>query len=127
MQALLASPDDEWAVLGPKVQKITDLMSVASGGNALAGGGGGGRVARGAQTPVSVATPGGANVAAALQDLYTILRSNGASDDQVKAKLEAYRAAKDAADKQLKMAQEDLKNYVTLRQEGILISLGYLE
>jgi hypothetical protein len=143
LQAALSSPDDEWAVLSPKVQRVLDvetqLSSVGTSSRTMGFGGGGMEGFGGAMggfgpggmggpmDMASTATGGTSAVAAALADLNTVLRDPSQSDAVVKAKLQTYRGAVKAAQEQLKTAREDLRTYVTLRQEAILIGLGYLD
>ena len=65
--------------------------------------------------------------ATALQELTSAVSDPGTPDPVLRAKLQAYRDAKMRVESDLKQAQEELKTYVTLRQEAILINLGYLK
>ena len=126
MQQALGSPDDEWTVLAPKVQRVLDAQTqLTAVGNMNTRGGGYGGGGRGAG---GVAPTGGvATIQSTLADLNAILQDPSQGDDAVKARMQAYRDAVKAAQTALKNAQIDLVNFVTLRQEAILINLGYLE
>jgi hypothetical protein len=119
LQSLMASPDDEWAVLLPRIQRVTTAQSAMNinsyGGGGLGGGG-------------TTATPTLASaLATALNDLITALNDPQSGENTIRIKLEAYRAAKAKVEAELKTAQRELQMLVTLRQEGILVWQGYLE
>ena len=106
--------------------------NLIAGGFGGGGGGRGGRGGRGGTTvttaPVSPAVSANApTVASTLADLIAALNDPNSPDDALKAKLQAYRDAKERVESDLTQAQEELKTYVTLRQEAILINLGYLD
>jgi hypothetical protein len=101
-------------------------------GTTTTGGGGRGRGNRGggtvAATPVSVAVPANTpTIASTLAELVAALNDPNTPDDALKAKLLAFRDAKTRVQTDLTQAQEELKTYVTLRQEAILMNLGYLD
>jgi hypothetical protein len=131
LQNALASPDDEWAVLAPKVQRVLDALQQLPSSNILQNGGnmrnfgnsGGGFAGMAGLGGATTTSPG----QTALTALLSILQDPYQPEDQIHAKLITYRNAVKTAQTALKSAQEDLRNYVTLRQEGILITLGYLD
>ena len=139
LQAALASPDDEWSVLSPRVQRIIDAQTQLAqitgnqGGTAIGtaatGGGRGGR--RGGAAVAVAATPvaatGNSPIATTLADLVTALNDPNTPEDALKVKLQAFRDAKARVQSDLNQAREELKTYVTLRQEAILMGLGYLD
>ena len=71
------------------------------------------------------ATASGA-VAAALVELNTMLANASTPDSDIKIKLTALRYAKKKAQAELDAASSDLVELVTLRQEGVLISVSIL-
>jgi hypothetical protein len=123
-EKLVVTNDDEWAVIQPKLTKVTEVrMQVAfagmggfrgmMGGN-RGGGGGGNRFGGMMQsTPEADA-------------LQTALDSN-APKDQVKTALENLRAARQRQKDELAKAQNELREMLTLRQEATLVSLGILD
>jgi hypothetical protein len=128
LQTALSSPDDEWAVLAPKIQRVTDVQTqLSSTVNAPGAGFGGGARAGFTGTAAAVPVAAGANVQSALAELNRVLQDPSQGDEVVRAKLQAYRDAVKATQEALKTAREDLKTYVTLRQEAILMGLGYLD
>jgi hypothetical protein len=131
LQQALNSPDNEWAVLAPKVQRVLDAQQLQptglmqGGGYGYGGGyGGGGMGGRGGG---GMAGPTNNPVTTALNELSVVLQDPTQDDDAVRLKLSAYRAAVKTVEASLKTARDDLRNYVTLRQEAILINLGYLD
>jgi hypothetical protein len=92
----LGATDDEWKVIQPKLQKVTEARQAQGGGFGGFGGmGGGGRRGGaaggdGAAAPAAPANP----VAAARQELSTVLANKDSTPEQIKAKLEGYRGRK---------------------------------
>jgi hypothetical protein len=48
-------------------------------------------------------------------------------EDVIKAKLDSYHAARSAALANARQAKEELRTFVTLRQEAVLVSYGFLD
>ena len=136
----LGASDDEFAAMQPKIEKVFQLQRETQGNGMRAlfgnrGGNGGGRGGRGGNngggngggpggpggdqpaTPMSTAT-------AALKDT---LDNKDAKPDDIKAKLDAFRAAKAQTKDEMTKAQEDLKSVLTQRQEAVLVELGLLD
>ena len=65
-----------------------------------------------------------ATAAAALQ---AVLDNKDSTPDDIKAKLTALRDAKTAAKADLTKAQTDLREVLTVRQEAVLVTMGYLD
>ena len=132
MKESLGVNDEEWKVLQPKIQKVTDArQAIGFGGGGGGGfGGRGGRGGGGAATDPAAApaTSRPANpVADARRDLATLLANKDSTPEQIKAKLDEFRKARDAARDTLKKAQDDLKSVCTARQEAVFVSNGTLE
>ena len=109
--------DEEWSVIQPRLQKILDIQAVLvqmnTRGFGRNGGGGGGLYL----DPVVVAQ----------QELTTALQDDAATTDMISAKLKALRDARVKARENLAAAQDDLKKVLTVRQEAMLVNMGYLE
>ncbi|MEX0775571.1 MAG: hypothetical protein WD042_07630 [Phycisphaeraceae bacterium] len=120
MKEALGASDEEWKVLQPRVEKVTTLQRDARG-SGFAGRRRGGPEADAANQPPQ--TP----VAKAAEELRTTLEDDKASNDVIKAKLEALRKARADAKVALEAAQKDLREIVSLRQEAQLVSMGILE
>lgn len=118
----LASTDEEWAVLLPKLQTVVGLLSDVSQGGGLGSAAmmSGAGVMAGAQ---ATNTP----AAKAYRELRTLLKDKNATDQQVAIKLREWRQLHQKAKSLLTMARKDLISILTVRQEAILLSAGILE
>ncbi len=117
----LGATEAEWKTLGPRVMKVQQLNQQLTGG---AGGmfpGGGRRGAEGGQQAEMTA------MEKASQALRTTLRNESASPDEIKKQLAALRTAREAAKKELAVAQQDLRKAVNIRQEAQLVLMGLLD
>ena len=132
MKEQLGTTDDEWKVLQPKLEKVMTARRDSFGGfgGGMFGGrggrgGGGGRGGDQAQ--------GGQNdrpeskVMKAQNELNTTLENKSAAADDIKAKLKAYRDAREKARAELQAAQKELKEVCSVRQEAVLVMTGMLE
>jgi len=130
----LKMTDEEWAVIQPLIEKVTDKQRDASTGRGFGGPGG---PTRGGTT--GGGTTGGGTAAATTstrperagtqerEALRLALDSDGSSLEDIKAKLGAVRAVHQKATAELAAAREELKKVVTVRQEAVLVSMGILE
>jgi hypothetical protein len=139
MQEQLGVNQEEWSALQPKIEKVQTLSMQSrfggrsfgrggpgggqGGGGDRQGGGGGNRGQRGGGFPDMANTP----VGIAAQDLQTLLENKDANADQIKAKLEALRAARAKVKEELTAAQKDLRELLTVRQEAVLVEMGLLD
>jgi hypothetical protein len=128
LKTALGATDDEFAALQPKIEKVQQLQRDANGGGMRGMMGGRGRGGQGGQGGQggAAATPT-SPVAAAAADLQKVLADTNAKPEDIKAKLDAYRAAKKTAKEDLVKAQEDLKGVLTQRQEAVLVEYGMLD
>jgi hypothetical protein len=115
--------EDEWKVIEAKLTPVMEkrFESLAAGfggvGRGGRGGGGGDQPERPARNAVEQAT----------RDLQKALDDKGASEDSIKAKLAAFREARDKVRNELASAQKELKEVVMPRQEAVLVAQGYLD
>ncbi len=137
LKTSLKVTDDEWAVLQPLIEKVQTAQREAGGFGGFGGGpggfgggrrggnGGNGGNDNGGGTPPApdLSRPG----AAEAQALRTTLESDGATPDEIKAKLAAVRDFRKKGQATLASAREDLKKVLTLRQEAVLVSMGILD
>ena len=131
----LGVTDEEWAVLQPKIEKVMTLQRDASGGRMMGmmRGVGGGRNRQGqggqGQVDAAPATPpvDQSPVAKAATNLQTVADNKDAKPEDVKAALDAYRAAQAKAAEELQAARKDLKDVLTVQQEAKLVLTGILE
>ena len=133
MQEMFGATDEEWKILGPRVTKVQELSREVGGGfrggmmfgrrGGPQGGPGGGRFGgrQGApdreQTEVEKATEG----------LQTLLENTSATPDQIKNQLTALRAAREKTKQQLAVAQKELRQIITVRQEAQCVMMGILD
>lgn len=136
MKQQMGASDEEWAVLQPKIEAVTNAQRDARvggfgggwggrggfGGGGPGGGGGGegrrgDREGRGEQSPVATAA----------RSLNETLQNESASADEIQQKLTAYREARTQAEEKLKAAREDLKGVLNERQEAFLVLRSILE
>jgi len=112
----LAFTDDEWSVIQPRLQRVLDAQT-SLGITTNRRGFGGGQPAAAQADPVQTAQQ---ELSATLQDEYS-------TADAITVKLKAVRDARAKAKEVLAAAQEELKKVLTIRQEAMLVNLGYLE
>jgi len=111
--------DEEWSIIQPLLEKVQTKQRESLTGRFGAfmgrrgGNGGGDRPDR----PASPETDA----------LKAALESDGTAPADIKAKLEAVRAARKKAVAELDQAREDLRKVLTQRQEASLVMLGILE
>jgi hypothetical protein len=132
----LKSPDEEWAVLQPKLEKVMTAMAESRfagmggrGGFGGPGGPGGGRGGRGGAENGNANQPlqPESEMAVASRDLRTVLANENASADEIAMKLKTFREARAKAEEKLKAAQKELQEVVTERQEAMLVMRGMLQ
>ncbi len=106
--------DDEWVAIGPLVTKVFEIQRAGRpsfGGRSGRGGPGGGQSSGNPEADALSAT----------------LEKEDASNDEIKAKLAAYRAAREKREKQLKAAREELRAVLSVKQEARLVMMGILD
>ena len=121
--------DEEWAVIQPLIEKVTDKQRDASTGRGFGGPGGttrGGTTTGGTTGGTASTRPERAGTQER-EALRLALDSDGSSVEDIKAKLGAVRSVHQKATAELASAREDLKKVVTVRQEAVLVSMGILE
>jgi hypothetical protein len=130
LKQALQSTDEEWKVLGPKLERVMTLSRDADAGRGgMFGGGNGGPMRGGPMTP-----PGGGSrstatsvVAKAADALQQTLSNTDVTPDQIKAKLAALRAARQKVQQNLSNARQEVRQLVTQRQEAQLVLMGMLD
>lgn len=123
MREQLGATEAEWKTLGPRVMKVDQLNRQISGsgrggmflGSGRRGGPEGGQAAE--MTAVEKAT----------QQLRNVLRNESTSPEEIKKQLAALRTAREAAKKELAVAQQELRKSVDLRKEAQLVLMGLLD
>jgi len=122
MKDMLQCSDDEWEVIGPRFEKVAELQMRnrmgMMGRRGMRPGGPG--MDRGGDRPQAE----GNDAAEALQQ---VLMDQDSSADDIKAKLEAFRAEKKAQEAELEKAQASLRELLSVRQEAQLVLMGTLD
>jgi hypothetical protein len=123
----LGATDEEWKVIGPKVEKLVQAQQEARAGiRGIGGGGPGGGGGRGGFF-------GGGNagepseVEAAATELRQAARDPDVAARDTSLALADYRAARAKARQRLADAERELKDLLTQKQEAILLMNGLLE
>jgi Spy/CpxP family protein refolding chaperone len=101
----IGATDEEWKVIGPKVQKVTSLRRAVNGEG-------------GSASPA---------LTHAQAELKTVLDEPKHTKAEVDEKLTAVRKAREQARADLTVAQRDLMQMLTPSQQAVMVSLGFLE
>jgi len=130
-EQLAVKDDAEWSVIEARIKKINDSRSGMGRGFGGPGGGPGGPGGQGGQA--GQAGQGGRQGRGGFgqpnpdaEVLQTALDS-GASADDIKVKLTAYRAAAKVKEGQLEKAQDELRQLLSVKQEARAVLLGLLK
>lgn len=123
--------DDEWKVIQPRIQKVMDArrdVGFGGGMRGMFGPGGrrGGDQGGGDQNAQPRRANFGGQPSPAAQALQRAI-DTGASKDDIKAKLEAYREEREQKKAALEKAQGDLKKVLTTKQEAVAVLAGLLD
>ena len=131
MKQELGASDEEWAVLWPKIQKVTDAQNASGSGAASAisslsrmfGRQMGGRAGN-INAMLGIKD---SEMQIRMQDLQKALDNPQSSEVMIKQLLDAARQARDRARAQLAAARKELTELLTARQEAVLFQWGILE
>jgi hypothetical protein len=139
MKEMFGATDQEWKILGPRVMKVQELSRQVGGGGRGGmmfggmgrrggqqggpGGPGGGRFGGRPGAPGTEQT----EVEKAMEQLRTLLENTSASPEQIKTQLTTLRSAREKAKQQLAVAQQELRQIITLRQEAQCVMMGMLD
>lgn len=137
LREYMDASEQEWQVLGPRVEKVMTLSrQLSSGGGRMAmmmfrGGPGGRRGGPGGDRrgpdrddgPDRDLTP----VQQATRQLQEAVQSESPNADEIQKRLTALRRAKEEVKQQLDKAQEDLRQLLTPTQEAKLVLLGMMD
>lgn len=130
MREDLELSEDEFSAIQPMIENVQQLslefLAVGRGGPGGPGGFGG----RGGFNPGDLGvqmTPQGRALSDAATALRETLDSDGTSSDEIKSKLAAVRQARVAMQDTLRQAREELRGFVTPKQEATLVLQGVLD
>lgn len=104
----LGLSDEEWTVLKPRIEAVYNLMYP--------------QAAMGIGSDLK-----GPEVEQRRGELREVLDNAGSDAGQIKTRLDALRAAKEKADRELVRARQDLRRLMTLRREAELVLCGLLD
>jgi hypothetical protein len=130
IKEVLEMSDEEWTVIGPKLINVVNLSTQSTGPNMrmmvgmfMGRGNGNQRIQR---QPF----PGGAEpgpIATAQTELQELLEYKETPTSEIKRKIIELREAKEKAEQELVTARNELRELLTVRQEALLIAMGYLD
>jgi hypothetical protein len=115
----LGSSDDEFKVLEPKISRVMLLMYQQSPGFSPFG------RRRGSPAFSSALPP--SEVQKARIALRDTIDNKDSTPTDIADKLKAFREARAAARTELVQAQDDLRQFLTMKQEATLVSMGLLD
>lgn len=130
IKELLEMSDEDWTVIGPKLINVVTLSTQSTGPNM-------GRMTgmfmgrentnlRNQRQPLAGSTDAGP-ISKAQIDLQELLEDKEAPTSEIKRKIIALREAKGEAEQKLATARNELRELLTVRQEALLIAMGYLD
>ncbi len=108
--------DDQWKTIQPKLEKVEELSESLGGHHGPPRG-------PDDQNDDQKVSP----VEQAVRDLEDTLDKDNATDEQIKAKVEAVQKARETAAADLKAARKELKEGLTVRQVAVLVARGILD
>lgn len=134
----LGATDEEWAVLGPRIEKINGLNADANTGisgmmnifgrrGGLGGGRGGGRGGAFGGLNLQTLLGGSNSMAQKMADLTTAIDNPNMPESEIKSRLAAVRAERERVRQELAVARAELIPLLTQRQEAILFQMGILD
>jgi hypothetical protein len=118
----LGSPEEEWKLLQPKLDKVLTVQRETRSSR----GGFGGRT-RGGNDQAAQPTQPQSAVAAASEDLRKAVADKSTPAEDLSKKITALREAKEKAKADLAAAQKELRELLSARQEAVLITNGILD
>jgi hypothetical protein len=125
----LSATDEEWSAMKPLVQEVMKLRR-GQGGMGMMGFGGrrrGGDQAQGGDQNRPRGPRGMMGEQSPEAQALNQAVESGASNDEIKAKLTAYREAQKKRDEEIKAAREKLRAVVNVKQEATLVLMGMLD
>lgn len=124
MKERVGATDDEWTIIKPRLEKVMELSRNAGGMRGMFGRGRSSRGDRGSREETEAPTE---PVQIAADDLQKTLDKEAPSAAEIKAKLAALRGAREKNKQELVIAQQKLKEILTVKQEALLVMMGMLE
>jgi hypothetical protein len=126
MKEQMGATDDEWKVIEPRLSKVMSLNRQSAGRFMGAMGRRGGQGGPDRQRPESAQQQDNP-VQKAQDTLQQTLENKDAPAATIKAQLTALREAREKAKQEMVVAQQQLREVLTLRQEAQLVMMGMLD
>lgn len=123
----LGLSDDEIKLVLPNIDRVLLLRSELTLGHAPAMPHGMRPGEPGAPAVTTSAYPGASAVATKTKELAALLEDKDSRPEEIRNKLDDLRAAKSRAKDELVLAQADLRELLSQRQEAVLVIMGILE
>lgn len=126
-ESLEVKNDDEWKVIEPRIQKVSDARRAMGAPGGFGRGGFGGR--RGGDQGGDRGDRRGGFFGEPSPDAEALQKALDAkaSTDEIKAKLAKYRESQKAKQAELTAAQEELRKVLSVRQEATAVMMGLLQ
>jgi hypothetical protein len=121
----LASPDDEWKLIQPKLEKVLTAQRETRSSRGF--GNRGGRTRGGNNGDNQNNNQPQSPVAQASEDLRKAVEDKSTPPEELTKKIATLREAREKAKADLAAAQKDLRELLSARQEATLISNGILD
>jgi hypothetical protein len=121
MKERMGATDEEWTVIKPRLEEVMKLSQNAGGMRGMFG--------RGRRNPDGQpdAEAPTEPVQIAIDDLQKTLDKEAPTAAEIKAKLAALRGAREKNKQELVIAQQKLKDVLSVKQEAMLVMMGMLE
>jgi len=135
MRERLGATEEEWKILQPRIEKVSQAMRQSRGGFRSVMGMFGGRGRGGPddrrggdrQRPEGTPEREQDDVEKKTQALRSLLDDENSSASSIKAALDALRSARQKSQEELATARKELREVITARQEAQLVLMGTLD
>ena len=125
---MLGFSEEEWELVMPYVEKVSELNRQLNSRRGRAGAFGRQRGGRGPQdNPLPVAAENEDPMRLATENLRGVLEDEQAPASEIKAALDDYREVRTLIQSELAVAQQELKELLTVKQEAQMVMLGLLQ
>ena len=121
--------DDAWKLISVRLEKIMELRREAGGGFGGFRGrppGGDGKQGEGSDAGRRSRSSFGGQPNPDVEALQKALEAK-ASSEELKAKMEKLRASRKAKETELEKAQDELRQILSVRQEAVALTMGFLK
>ena len=130
IKEVLEMSDEEWTVIGPKLINVITLSTESTGPNMRMMGmfmSGRGNTNQRNQRQRFAGRGESGPIATVQAELQKLLEDKEAPASEIKRKIIELREEKEKAEQRLAAARNELRELLTIRQEALLIAMGYLD